>query len=117
MESFINFQSTALRMWFEQTETAMDSWATISMRLPVLVNDGMRGKMSRETQGMVSEKVIATTKGAIAAGDAGARLALNFWTGRLGSQDVPGRLMNMFEAASKPARAKVRANARRLTKR
>lgn len=115
MEPFFKFQSTALRMWFAHTETAVDSWATISMRLPVLLNDGLRGQMSRETQGMVSEKVIATTEGAIDASHAGARLALNFWTGRLKSEDVPGRLMNIIEAAGKPARVKVRANARRLT--
>ena len=115
MESIFNFQSTALRMVFAQTETMVDSWATISMRLPVLFHDGMRGEMSSETQGMVAEKVIATTEGAIDASHAGARLALNFWSGRLEGNDVPRRLMHIIEAASKPARTKVRSNALRLT--
>lgn len=115
MESFFKWQSHALKLWVAQSETAIDTWATISMRLPVLVRDGMSGEISPETLGMVSEKVIASTEGAIDASHAGAKLALNFWTGRLDGSDVPNRLVHIMEAASKPARVKVRANALRLT--
>ncbi|MBV1707908.1 MAG: hypothetical protein KGQ37_11960 [Hyphomicrobiales bacterium] len=115
MESFLEFQTTAVRMLFAQTETMVDSWATISMRIPVLIEDGLRGQISSETQAMVSEKVIATTEGAIGASQAGARLALNFLSGRLYSRDVPHRLMHVMDAAAKPARKRVRSNALRLT--
>ncbi len=115
MESFFEFQTTAMRMLFAQTDTMVDSWATISMRLPVLIHDGMSGQISSETQAMVSEKVIATTEGAIGASQAGTRLALNFWSGRLYGRDVPHRLMHVMDAAARPARTKVRSNALRLT--
>ena len=72
---------------------------------------------AREAQLMVAEKVDAAFEGAVAAQAAwGAFLIKAAFGGVRTAMDVSIGLADIAEAAAKPTRRKVRANARRLTR-
>jgi hypothetical protein len=74
-------------------------------------------KKAREAQLMVAEKLDAAVEGAVAAQAAwGAFMIKAAFGGVRTAIDVSIGLADIAEAAAKPARRKVRANARRLTK-
>lgn len=110
---------TLLSMAFDAGRAAQDAAVTINARLPVMARAaGNPGKPSAEMQDMVSEKVSAAMQGALAGS-----LALGqFWTrALLGAirtpMDAAQGIANVADAALKPARIRVRANARRLSRR
>lgn len=71
---------------------------------------------AREAQRMVAEKVDAAVEGALAAQAAwGAFVLKAAFGGMRTALEVSSGLADIGEAAAKPARRKVRANARRLT--
>lgn len=97
--------------------TGMDAALTIAARTQNLASPvGRPAKKAREARRMVEEKVDAAVEGAIAAQAAwGAFLVKAAFGGVRTPADVSAGLADIAEAAAKPARRKVRANARRLT--
>ena len=95
--------------------TSVDAAVTIAAR-----THGMIGKEpmenAREAHLMVAEKVDAAVEGAMAAQAAwGAFMIKAAFGGVRSPSDFSIGLAGIAEAAAKPARRKVRANARRLT--
>ena len=95
----------------------MDAAVTIAARTQSLMSAGGRPtEKAREARLMVQEKVDALVEGAFAAQAAwGAFLVKAAFGGVRTPQDVSVGLAGIAQAAAKPARKKVRANARRLT--
>jgi hypothetical protein len=91
-------------------QAGVDSAVTISARTPGLLIQGFNPTAGsvRESQRMIAEKIDAAWEGAAAAQMAWASLLLKASFGGI-------RLANVAEAAIRPARRKVRANAKRLT--
>jgi hypothetical protein len=97
-------------------QTGMDAALTISARTQNLMSPvGRPAEKAREARLMVQEKLDAAVEGAIAAQAAwGAFLVKAAFGGVRTPGDVSAGLAGIAEAAAKPARRKVRANARRL---
>jgi hypothetical protein len=106
------------RLWWEAVETQSAAWTTIAMRLPHLAQQGLRpGRPpSRETQKMVAEKVAAAAEGAREASIASARLAGKMLTRPLRATELAVDVLKVAEAAARPAKQRVKANAARLTR-
>jgi hypothetical protein len=98
-------------------QAGMDAAVTIAARAHNLLSpDGKPFEKAREAQLMVAEKVDAAFEGAIAAQAAwGAFLMRAAFGGLRSPNDISMGLASVAEAAMKPARKRVRANARRLT--
>lgn len=111
-------RKTLFSMAYDASRAARDAAVTINARLPLMAQAaGDPGNTSAEMQDMVSEKLSAAMQGALAGG-----LALGqFWNRALlggirTPMDAAQGLANIADAAMKPARIRVRANARRLSR-
>lgn len=99
-------------------QAGVDSVVTIGARAPALLMQGVNptAASTREAQRMIAEKIDAAWQGAAAAQMAWASLLLKASFGGIRSAaDLSLGLTGVAEAAIRPARRKVRANARRLT--
>ncbi len=118
MDEIVALHAKAYDFWFNHIETQMAAWTTIALRMPDLTEDTIRMKMpSAETIRMVNEKLSAATIGAMDGALAAADFSMQAMGGKLKMSDYPIGFMTIAEASSKSARAKVHANARRLSKR
>lgn len=111
-------RKSLMHMSLDAMRAAQDAAVTISARLPDLAKASRdpSAPPSAEMQRMVSEKVNAAMQGGVAAGFAMG----DFWTkalfGRLKTpMDMAHGLATVADAAMRPARKKVRENAKRLT--
>ncbi|WP_158814287.1 hypothetical protein [Methylocapsa sp. S129] len=99
-------------------QTGIDAAVTIAARTPGLLNQSFNptAESVRETQRMFQEKVDAVYEGAAAAQFAWASFFLKASFGGIrNASDLSLGLADVAEAAIRPARRKVRANAKRLT--
>ena len=98
-------------------QTGVDAALTIAVRTQDMMSFGGRpSEKAREAQLMVQEKVDAAIEGAFAAQAAwGAFMLKAAFGGVRTPNDVSMGLAGIAQAAAKPARRTVRANARRLT--
>ncbi len=101
-----------LAFWTDTMLAATATVVTLSVRLPQIA----AGTMTRSEAGrMVGEKLAAAAEGTAAAATAALRVSR-----RRGRASTPLRLaqdmIEVAEAASRPARRRVKANARRLTR-
>ncbi|MBV1702441.1 MAG: hypothetical protein KGQ46_11540 [Hyphomicrobiales bacterium] len=118
MDEITALHTKAYNFWISHIETQMAAWTTIALRMPDLTEDTMRMKPpSAETVRMVSEKLSAATMGALDGALAAADFSRQAMGGKLKLADYPIGFMTIAEESSKSARAKVHANARRLSKR
>jgi hypothetical protein len=118
MSDLLVLQSRLIRTWFELIEVYFATVATVSARLPIIAAaaSGFGNKRAhRETQVMVAEKLRAASEGAEAGALESAKVALRVLTGQNHPVAVAGHMIDVAAAATRPARRKVRANARRLT--
>ncbi len=102
---------------FELLESALAASTTIALRTSGMMSAIAAGKQTdlREGTRMVTEKAEALSAGAFAAGLEWNRL---WWRASLTGSLVPAvAWLDLIRAASRPARVKVRGNARRLTRR
>ncbi len=98
-------------------ETALATWTTLALRIPMLMMPAPHGEAGRrESERMVSEKVEALQDGMTAAAEAWMRLSFAIAAGEVRSAEAMlhgwGRVMSAFAA---PGVRTVKANARRLT--
>ena len=98
-------------------QASADAALTIAARTQNLfAPGGERSAKARETRLMVQEKVDAAIEGAFAAQAAwGAFFIKAAFGGLRTPHDVSAGLVSIAQAATAPARRRVRANARRLT--
>jgi hypothetical protein len=99
-------------------QAGADAAATIAARTPTLLMHSLSpsAETAREARRMVEEKVDAFVEGAAAAQFAWASLmAKALFGGVRGPSDLSLGMSRIAEAAMRPARRKVRANAKRLT--
>ena len=108
--------TTAVSMAKANVISSLDAMTTIALRTQALLSaDAEPIERAREAQVMVAEKLDAAIEGAVAAQ---AELAAFLLRATLGGVMTPNDLSlglaSIAEAAARPARRKVRANARRL---
>jgi hypothetical protein len=118
MSELLALQSRMIRSWFEFLEIYLASVATISARMPIIAAAATGfgdPQAQRETRVMVAEKLRAASQGAEAGALESAKAALKVMTGQNHPVAMAGHMMDVAAAATRPARYKVRANARRLT--
>jgi hypothetical protein len=103
--------------WWEMTEISWAASATIAARLPMIAaaasGFGTR-RQNRETREMVAEKIKAVTEGAQAGVLQTAKATLKVMTGDSHPTAMAHHMFDVAEAATRPARRKTRANAKRL---
>ena len=97
-------------------QSGLDAAATIAARVAKLAAPGVKPKAkAREVRRMTEEKIDAAIEGAVAAQAAwGAFLVKAAFGGVKSALDLSIGAVSIMEAAAKPARRAVRANARRL---
>ncbi|WP_422318442.1 hypothetical protein [Roseiarcus sp.] len=107
----------SLAMAKANVQTGVDAALTIAARTQDwLSSAGKPAEKAREAQLMVQEKFDAAIEGAFAAQAAWGAFVLKAAFGGVRTpNDVSFGLAGIAQAAAKPARMKVRANARRLT--
>jgi hypothetical protein len=108
----------ALGMAHATIQAGVDSAVTIVARTPGLLSQGFNptAESAREAQRMIAEKIDAACEGAAAAQFAWASLLLKAaFCGIRSPNDFSLGLADVAEAAVRPARRTVRANAKRLT--
>jgi hypothetical protein len=99
-------------------QAGADAAVTIAARTPGLLMQGVNptAEGAREARRMVQEKIDAFVEGAAAAQFAWASLMVKACFGGIRNpSDLSLGMSGVAEAAMRPARRKVRANARRLT--
>ena len=98
-------------------QSGIDAALTIAARTQRLMSPiGRPNEKAREARLMIEEKLNAAVEGALAAHVAwGAFMRKAAFGGVRTPNDVSMGIARIAEAAAKPARRKVRANARRLT--
>ncbi len=119
MTDFWELQFRLSRSWFEFIEVYFATVATISARLPIIAQASTGfgdHDARREARTMVTEKWRAAAAGAEAGALETAKAALKVMTGQTHPVAVAGHMMDVADAATRPARRKVRANARRLVR-
>ncbi len=96
-------------------QSGVDAALTIAARTQNMMSPGRGPENAREAQLMVQEKVDAAVLGVLAAQAAwGVFLVKAAFGGVRSANDLSIGLAGVAEAAAKPARRRVRANARRL---
>ncbi len=119
MKNLFALHNRLMSSWFEACEINAASLATISARLPLIAaaSTGFGDRKARhETQAMVTEKLFAATEGAQAGALETAKVALKVMAGHTHPVAVAGHFMDVASATTAPARKKVRANAKRLSR-
>ncbi len=99
-------------------QAGVDAAVTIAARTPALLMHGLNptAEGAHEARRMVQEKIDAVVEGAAAAQFAWASLMVKACFGGIrDASDLSLGMSGVAEAAMRPARRKVRANARRLT--
>lgn len=98
--------------------SGIEAGVTIAARAPKFFNAGLNpfGADAREAQLAVTEKITAAWDGAIEAQQKLGSLWLRAAFGRLSSDDAALAWLDVCDAATAPARRRVRANAKRLTR-
>jgi hypothetical protein len=118
MKDLFALQNRLMRTCLEAIELQAAVFATISARLPLIAaaatGFGTR-RARRETQVMVTEKLEAASKGVELGAIETAKATLKVLTGDAHPVAMAGHMIDVAAAATRPARHKVRANARRLT--
>ena len=105
-------------MSFDAARASQDAAVTIAARLPMIAKASRKpaAPPPAEMQRMVSEKAEAAMQGAFAASMAMGKLWTRAMFGGLRTpMDVAQGLASVADAAMKPARQRVRANAKRLS--
>jgi hypothetical protein len=98
----------------QSAQSGLDAAVTIAARTPGLLNPSQAN--AREAARMVEEKIAAAYQGAANASLAwGAFLFASALRGGATPKQLTHALLDVAEAAAKPARRTVRANARRLS--
>ena len=112
-----NLTKTSLAMAKANMQSGVDAALTIAARTHSMFSPGGAPiDKAIEAQLMVAEKFDAAVEGAMAAQAAWGAFLIRAAFGELRSpNDVSLGLAGVAEAAARPARKKVRANARRLT--
>jgi hypothetical protein len=113
MRDFVRLSSKAWRLWFDTMQAGVAAFATVATRLPILATDGAK---SPEATRMVNEKLAAAAEGAVKASIAGATATGRAMTG-IGPVAAASGALSIADAMTGPARRRVKANAKRLTKR
>lgn len=107
---------TAGKLSQRMMQDGVDAARTVTARIPSLVTPAPTFWEMAERNRMVSEKVDAFTQGAVAAGFAWSQFWMKAAFGGVRSPgDVMEGMLSVADAATKPASARVRANAKRLT--
>ena len=118
MDGLFELQARVFNLMADQSRNGVAAWTTIAMRMPDLATEAASGRPpSAATRRMVGEKLAAAAQGAMDGAMAGARFAGRMMTGRVDAAAIAAGMMDIAEAAALPAQRKVRANARRLTRR
>ncbi len=120
MKSLFALHNRLLHSCFEAYEVQVATIATISARLPLIAAaaTGFGTKHARqETQTMVTEKLHAASEGVQASALETAKVTLKVMTGQSHPVAMAGHMMDVADAATRPATRKVRANAKRLANR
>ena len=112
MRDWTTLNTKAFRFWVDTMQAGAAAWTTIAMRLPTLAA-AAAGKSSPEANRMVSEKIAAATEGAIKGSLEGAALAGRALRGPVAATTSA---LAVTDAMTRPARRRVKANAKRLTK-
>ncbi len=96
---------------------AQDAAVTIAMRLPILASAVTfpTASSTAEIRRAVDEKVSSAVEGTLAMSRAWHGLWWDMMLGRTDAHALPRKLLAIAERGAKPARRRVRANARRLT--
>ncbi len=103
MTQLATLQTRLLRQWWNNVEAGANAWMTIALRLPLLASQDPT-RPSAEAQRMVREKIAALAEGSLAAGLRASR--------HMGLS--PPDAIGVIDALARPARKRVRANAKRL---
>jgi hypothetical protein len=109
-------QSTAFDLAFRMGLSTFHTGATLWYRLPVLMAAGTTAADVSELNRMVSEKVVAASKGFAAAQVEWFRLATAAVTGKLDLSDVADAGTALADAAFSPSLRTVKSNSRRLSR-
>ena len=119
MKDLFELNLQLYRMCWEAWEMQAAAWTTVAMRLPHLADMAAHpgAPPSRETRKMVSEKLAAAAEGARQASIASVKLAGDMMTRPMGATSLAVGVLKVAEAAARPAKQRVKANARRLTNR
>lgn len=108
-------------LFFQATTAALemghDSAVTIGHRMPMLAAMPFWPSFAHalEMQRMVTEKMAAFVEGSLAASQEAAGLTMRAALGRADAAELTSGALSIALAASRPARRRVRANARRLS--
>ena len=111
MHDATEFAGRAARAWMGAWFAGLDAMTTIAARLPIIAAD----PTGAEARRMVSEKWVAAGQGSFAASMQLARLAMG--PAVRGPVAAAQAALGVAEAAARPARKRVRANAARLSRR
>jgi hypothetical protein len=117
MKDLLSLHNRLMGSWFEFCDVQASSMATISARLPMIAATAYGfgdKKANDETQNMVTEKLIAVSEGAQAGALESAKVAWKWMAGDSHPVAMAGHFMDVAAAATRPARIKVHANAKRL---
>jgi hypothetical protein len=120
MKTIFALQERLIRTWFEALEVQVATFSTIYARLPMIAAaaSGFGDKHDhRETQDMVTEKLQAAQECAEAGALQTAKMTWKVLNGDSNPVAMAGHMMDVAAAATRPARTKVLANARRLSAR
>jgi hypothetical protein len=112
MRDWTTLSTKAFRFWLDSVQAGAAAWTTIAMRLPTLAA-AATGKSSPEANRMVTEKITAATEGAIKGSLKGAAVAGRAMTGPVAAATSA---LAITDAMTGPARRRVKANAKRLSK-
>jgi hypothetical protein len=118
MKDLLSLHNRLMRSWFEFCDVQAASMATIAARLPMIAAaaSGFGDRKSQdETQNMVMEKLIAVSEGAQAGALESANVVWKWMAGDSHPVAMAGHFMDVAAAATRPARVKVHANAKRLS--
>jgi hypothetical protein len=118
MKDLLSLHNRLMGSWFEFCDVQVASIATISARLPMIAAaaSGFGDQQANdETQNMVTEKLIAVAEGAQAGALESAKVAWKWMAGDSHPVAMAGHFMDVAAAATRPARVKVHANAKRLS--
>ncbi|MBB4196774.1 hypothetical protein CCR94_20845 [Rhodoblastus sphagnicola] len=117
MDDIFALNRRLARSWWDMTEVGWAATVTIAARLPMIAAAATgfgSQRAQRETREMVSEKLMAAAEGAQAGALQTARATFKVMTGDSHPTAMAHHLIDVAEAATRPAGRKARANAKRL---
>jgi hypothetical protein len=112
------FDPRWMQAGFQMAEVWRDSAATIAMRMPILAAASQGDtKAAHQTTLMMTEKMTAATEGSMAVTRTVLDYSIKLMAGKLEKADHVSGPLDLWFAASAPARKQVKKNAKRLTRR